>query len=157
MVPEEFIVDGADLKNVPLKVAGYVRSYGFFSNEIFDERKNNLIDFINNNTKWELEYMYEDNNCSALCYCKQPELSELLCDSFGSGEEEEHSFDLIVVTNLFQITRSKKISDFLFESECKISIPIYCIDTGKVITTNPEGFASIKKYIADLNDNESDE
>lgn len=156
MVPERFIVDGADLKNVPLRVAGYIRSYGIFSDEMFEEAETRLKDFVSNETLWSLEYLYEDKNCSAICYCHQPELSEMLCDSFNDQGDCEHSFDLIVVTRFSQITRSKMVSDFLFE-DCKISVPIYCIDTGKVITTNPEGFAYFKKHLTDLNENNSDE
>lgn len=156
MVPERFIVDGADLKNVPLRVAGYIRSYGIFSDEMFEEAEMRLKDFVSNETLWSLEYLYEDKNCSAICYCHQPELSEMLCDSFNDQGDCEHSFDLIVVTRFSQITRSKMVSDFLFE-DCKISVPIYCIDTGKVITTNPEGFAYFKKHLTDLNENNSDE
>jgi len=157
MVPERFIVDGTDLKNVPLCVAGYIRSYGIYSDEMFDKTETSLKDFVSNETSWSLEYLYEDKNCSALCYCHQPELSEMLCDSFDGQYDPEHSFDLIVVTNFSQITRSKMVSEFLFESDSKISVPIYCIDTGKVITTNPEGVATFQKHIADLNEDESDE
>lgn len=156
MVPENFIVDGTDLKSVPLRVAGYIRSYGVFSDEMFDEAETRLKDFVSNETPWDLEYLYEDRNCSAICYCHQPELSEMLCDTFDDQEDCKHSFDLIVVTRFSQITRSKTVSDFLFE-DCEISVPIYCIDTGKVITTNPEGFAYFKKHLTDLNENNSDE
>lgn len=153
MVPERFIVDGADLKNVPLRVAGYIRSYGIFYEEMFDEPEANVKDFISNETSWSLEYLYEDKNCSAICFCQQPELSEMLCDSFNDQGDCEHSFDLIVVTRFSQIGRSKRIASLLFEDDSKFNVPIYCIDTGKVITTNPEGFASFKEHLAELNDN----
>lgn len=142
MIEDKFKVDGKDFKELPLKVAGYVRSLGLDHDDMLDMRVDIIKDFVEEETEWDLDYWYTDNNCSAICRCHQPDLCEMIDDSLNFEDHTSHYFDIIVVTSFSQIARNQTIINYMLE-EAELKIPVFCLDTQTIITSYPDEIAKI--------------
>lgn len=143
MIEDKFKVDGKDFKKLPLKVAGYVRSLGLDHDDMLDMRVDIIKDFVEEETEWDLDYWYTDNNCSAICSCHQPELSEMLYDILFFDDPTSHSFDIIVVTSFSQIARNQTIINYMVKEGKELKVPVFCMDTQTIITSYPDEIAKI--------------
>ncbi len=151
MIDKKFIVDGTDFKKLPLRAAYYARTLGFDHDERLEGIVEFIKDFTEHETSWDLDLGYEDNNCSCRCMCEQVELREMLEDAY-----EPSPFDIIVVTNFLQISRNKVIIEYLLD-EGELKVPVFCIETGKIVTNDPENIKRILLTCAHINENDMDE
>lgn len=139
MIDQRFIVQGKDFKNLPLKAAYYARSLGCDHNKRLKGIINWIEFFVETETSWDLVVGYEDNNCSSQCMSEQFELEELLDDA------DNPIFDLIVVSNFCQISRNKELINYLLKDGA-LKVPVFCIDTETIISSNPENLKDTLFY-----------
>ncbi len=141
MLEDKFKVDGRDFKKLPLRVAYYARNkYDIFRDKEFEERVAFIQDFINKETSWELVAGYNDPICSTVF--QQTDFQELL-DAACSWQ-----FDVIVVTELSQITDDPVIEKYILGSTelAYNEIPIFCIDEETMVSIHPE---NVEKNLLD--------
>lgn len=138
MFLEKYKVDGEDFKDLPLKVAYYARAYGDDMDIKLKATINSIRWFVENKTNWDITAGYEDAYSSSLFIDEQEELGEMLEDI----NEHSDTFDLIVVSNFYQISRDKlTISELLEKGQ--LTIPVFCVETGTVVTNDPESIRAI--------------
>ncbi len=147
MLEDKFVVNGSDFKNLLLRAGYYARTLGFDHDERLETIVSCIKDFVSKETSWNLVIGYEDNNCSSRCMCEQVELREMLEDAYAPD-----SFDIIVVTNFSQIARNKVIIDYLLE-DGTLKVPVFCIETGTLVTNDPDNIAD-KLIEKELNNSE---
>lgn len=152
MVNEKYIVDGNDFKKLPLRAAYYARALGTNHDVRLKNTVDYIKDFTEHETSWDLIIGYEDNNCSSTCMCGQKELCEMLEDAYIPDDAcLSDPFDIIVVTNFSQISRNRDVINYLFD-EGILKVPVFCIETGKIVTYDPENMEGILLTCADIND-----
>lgn len=151
MIDQRFIVDGNDLKNLPLRASIYARTLGSDSMEMLTSRLDSITKFVREETTWEPVVWYSDFNRSARCLCEQFELQEMLIDASDS-----HAFDIIVVGRFSQLARNINIIDYLLE-DGTLKVPVYCIEEDIIVTSNPDNIKETLIAASEENIAESDE
>lgn len=131
MLKKQFVLNGSDLKEMPLEIGYYSRTYGVFSEENQKSQVEFIKDWVHKNTCWDISCGYEDTNYSSIDWCGQPELCELVEDSSNYPP-----FDLIVVTDFHQITRGKESIEMLLDDGF-LKVPVFCIDTEDIVASDP--------------------
>ena len=153
MIEDKFKVDGTDFKKLPLRAAYYVRTLGATHDARLMSTVDNIKDFIESETSWDLIIGYEDNDCSSTCMCEQIDLREMLEDAYIDSYDIcfPDPFDIIVVTNFYQISRNKDVINYLLD-EGTLKVPVFCIETGTLVTNDPENIEGILLTIAEINE-----
>lgn len=131
MLKKQFVLNGSDLKEMPLEIGYYSRTYGGFFEENQKSQVEFIKDWVHKNTCWDISYGYKDTGYSSIDLNGQPELCELIEDSSNYPP-----FDLIVVTDFQQIARGKESIEMLLDDEF-LQVPVFCIDTEDIVASDP--------------------
>lgn len=132
MIDDKFIVTGEDFKNLPLRVLCYRISYYGNDGDInFMATIDSMKRFVKNGTKWKIVAEYEEPYDSNLF------IDEQRGKALREIKKYAGPFDLIVVSNFYQILRDKLTISELLEKE-ELTIPVFCIETGDIITAYPK-------------------
>lgn len=127
MVPEKFIVDGKDIKQLPLRVVAYIGDseeyYRRYLESIISEIKN----YVETETSWKLFIGFKD---SGLC------VNGWVCENDTIGlnycSDEYRAFDLVIIPDCSNYNPRMLLN--LVCDENNITMPLFILSSETVIT-----------------------
>lgn len=133
-------VDGKQLKNLPLNVAVYIRTYGANSNSYLSIYKKEIDKYIAE-TNWIVTASYFDQDRSGLYMSDSDMIMELMQNNEEINDLRESRFDpnyfvpydMVVTFNIGHISTYEMYKNCYFESD----FPTFFIDSEKLASLDP--------------------
>lgn len=131
MLKENFIVDGSDFKELPLRVLVTIGNGESYTKENLNSLITKIKDYVEKETAWKLFISFKENGLCINGWDYENDSIGLLHNS-----DEYRAFDLVIIPDCSNYNQRQLES--VVSGGNNITIPLYCLNSETIISNRAE-------------------